>query len=236
MRNAASGAFNGEKVTFLLSAAMTAWGLYVLVATGPIPLTPTQPIAYGQTKPTAALVSPIPERFPEDWYVVDGKVSGLSDPRTNQPVNRTRISPFEPFATPAITGASKSASVTPLVVSPPGPNPNSATDDKQNWDAANAIAKVRYMGVMTMDNGETFGLLKQKGNGPVMRVKVGSKIEAGGESYTVTTIERQAILIADSHQRVYMLKDSLFELANDAEEDAPPTAPRRKELARKVSH
>jgi len=232
MRDIATGSFNKEKLIFLAGSAVVAVGLYLFITTGPIPLEATPPIAYGQAKPAPLVVPPPPERREEDWYVVDGKVSKLLDKRTNALVNRERISPFEPFKTAALAVGPKVAA--PKSVVPPPPvavvAPPEEKEEKPTWDPKTAKAKVEFMGVMTMDDGETFGLLKpSEGEGSPMRVKKGSKIEVDGEKYTVTDIEPQAIWVTDDEDRPYMLKDMMFEQTADADSDASKSATNSKD-------
>ena len=213
MHNTSAGSFNKEKLIFLGSSAVVAAGLYLFLASGPIGLEAVPPIAYGQRLPGPLISPPLADRQAEDFYVVDGKVSKLVDKRTGLPVNRDRLSPFEPFKTP--TQLAQTAIKTPVKnpVPPPPPAPVAPAEDvkKPSWNPKTAKAEVEFMGAMTMSDGETYGLLKPIDGSPVVRVKIDSIIEAGGEKYTVTAIEKQAIWVVDEDKNPYMLKDSMFE-------------------------
>ena len=223
MQNATTGTFNKEKLTFLVSSAVVSSGLYLFLTSGPIPLEPVPPMAYGQNKPAALNVKNMAERQQEDYYVVDGKISHIIDKRTNQLVNREREFPFEPYKTFAVVANKPPNPKNPQNTPPPPPAdmpPPKKPDDVKKWDAETAEAEVEFMGVMTMADGETYGLLKPKDGSPVIRVKQGSEIEAGGQKYTVTEIEKQSILVADAENRPYLLQDTSFDPADSSSSDS----------------
>ena len=218
MQNVNAGSFNKEKLIFMISSAVVAGGLYLFLTSGPIPLVPGPPVSYTQGKPEPLKSSVIAAREPEDFYVVDGKISKLPDKRTGQLVNRDRKSPFMPFeqfANKTPVKVVNVAATTPPPPPPPPAAPEKPKDPKKEFVGTTAEAEVEFMGVMTMANGETFGLLKPKDGSPTIRVKLGSEIEAGGTKYTVTALEKQAIWVTDGEQRPFVLKDSTFDGSSD---------------------
>ncbi len=214
MHNTTTGSFNKEKMIFLISSVVVAAGVYLFLTSGPVPLEPGAPVSYQMARPEALVMSEIAAREDEDFYVVDGKVTKMTDKRTKQLVNRDRKSPFEPFSTFATRTPVKPVAVannTPPPPPPPPAAPEKPKDPKKEFTGSTAEAEVEFMGVMTMASGETFGLLKPKDGSPTIRVKMGSEIEAGGTKYTVTALEKQAIWVTDGDQRPFILKDSTFD-------------------------
>ena len=223
MHSTTAGSFNKEKMIFMISSVVVAAGVYLFLTSGPVPLEPGAPVSYKDARPEPLVISEIAAREEEDFYVVDGKVSKIVDKRTKQLVNRDRKSPFEPYSTFAASKPVKPAVVANNPPPPPPPPPvapEKPKDPKKEFTGSTAEAEVEFMGVMTMANGDTFGLLKPKDGSPTMRVKLGQEIEAGGTKYTVTALEKQAIWVTDGDERPFILKDSTFDGSEETSSDS----------------
>jgi type IV pilus biogenesis protein PilP len=211
-RRSTTQAFNKEKLFFLLAGMVFAGGLYYFLASAPVPLVASYPMS-GESAPT-----PLPNVNPDEpreeaFYVVDGKITGLIDMRTRQLVNRERKTPFIEAAKFLADRTKPKEQPKELLVPPPPPPPppplpgkNDRADGKKRseFHATDAESAVEFVGVVTM-GGRTYGMLRPKDGGKVMRVQVGDVLP--GCDYTVTKIEKQGIWVTDEEKRPFNLRD-----------------------------
>jgi hypothetical protein len=182
--------FNKEKFVFLLVSAGFAGGLYLFLASAPVPLDPDKPIssqALPQALENVAEAAPRPEQ-----EYVEGP-------------GRDRKTPFAPAATFIAAKPVDNPGNKPPPPPPPPPSDTKPKDTKPTFDAKDLDVQVSFMGVVMM-NGNTYALLRPKDGSSPRRVKVGDTIS--DFKYTVTKIEKQAIWMVDEEQRPFILKDN----------------------------
>lgn len=197
--------FNKEQLVFLVVSVIAAISAYWYLASGPIPLEVGRPIAAGEP-PKPLSMKPPPDPLEEKFYVMDGKLTNLMDPKTGQAVNRQRKTPFMPAAkfVERVVKPKDPVNLTPPPPPPPEA-PKETKEDKRNFDPQDVVSEVEFMGVITL-NGKTFGLVRPKDGSSPRRVKVGDKLP--DYNYTVTRIEKQAIYVEDEEKRPFVLRDT----------------------------
>lgn len=210
MRRLNTQSFNKEQMLFMVCSTAFAVGLYLYLASSPVPLVVTEPIS-AQPLPSPLTKKAREERLPEDFYVVN--MPGMIDRHTNEPLNRLRKTPFAP----ASGFRREVAKVKPPVdIGPPPPPPPpppaeeakvAAKDSKKTFTSKDAAVQLDFMGVVTIA-GQTYGLLKPKDGTAPRRVKAGDLIPE--LNYTVTRIEKQAIYVTDADKHPFILKDTRF--------------------------
>lgn len=196
--------FNKEQLAFLVVAAIAALSVYFYLSSGPVELEPGKPIAAGDP-PKPLNMKPPADPLQENYYVVDGQLTRLMDPRTGQAVNRQRKTPFMPAAK-FIERVKKEppANLTPPPPPPPEPQ-KEAEPTKRDFGPKDLVAEVEFMGVVSL-NGKTYGLVRPKDGSSPRRVKVGDKIP--DYNYTVTRIEKQTIYVEDEEKNPFVLRDT----------------------------
>jgi len=213
--------FNKEQLAFLVVAAIAALSVYFYLSSGPIELEPGKPIAIGEP-PKPLNMKPPADPLQENYYVVDGQITRLMDPRTGQAVNRLRKTPFMPAAK-FIERVKKDP---PAMLTPPPPPPPEAPKEpetKRDFGPKDLIAEVEFMGVVSL-NGKTYGLVRPKDGSSPRRVKVGDKIP--DYNYTVTRIEKQTIYVEDEDKNPFVLRDTdEIEGGADSEKSTNPFKP-----------
>jgi len=222
--------FNKEKLSFLLAAGIVSFALYSYFATAPIPLPPTDPIT-SISKPENAVLPRVGEPQPETFYVMDGNLTRMLDPRTGQLVNRGRKTPFAPaahFIELAQKRPKNEGSAAPAP--PPPPQQKAEPVQEKAFVDQDPELEVDFMGVVMMKDG-AYGLLRPKDGSTPLRVKVGDTLKEW--DYKVTKIEKQAIWVADADGRPFVLKNSRFSdaVSSVAADDMPsrnvPTTPKQ---------
>jgi len=207
--------FNKEKFALMLAALVVAAGVYIFVVTSPLVLEAARPISSdaGPQK-ERDVIPPAPES--EDYYVVDGRITSLTDKFTGKLVNRQRKTPFMPAADflaarPTELPKPKGGTANVPLPPPPPPPPPLAADkdkdkkrDKREFGPSDAESLVEFVGVITM-RGVTYGMLRPKDGASMFRVKVGDRLP--GLDYTVQEIEKQAITVADADGHIFLLRD-----------------------------
>jgi len=132
----------------------------------------------------------------------------------------TRKTPFAPHSSDIVRNNPNQPKVVNAPPPPPPPPPPPEKKEpaltKKVWDATDLDIQVEYMGVMSL-NGDTFALVKPKDGGEPRRLKVGDKIADFG--YEVTSINKQEILMKDSENRPFVLKDTRFSADEEEDED-----------------
>ena len=209
MRRQNTQGFNKEKLIFLLSSCLFSAGLYIYLASSPVLLEVGKPI--GPQSGPGALLAPIePIRPDVNFYVVDGKISRLMDPITNQLVNRARKNPFAPPVdfSPVVVGPKV---ISQILIPPPPHQPTDTQKDLRSYGASDPKLEIVFRGIVKLSNGETYGSIQPADSStPPRRVKVGDVIEGeDGEdySYTVTKINLQTIEVTDAQMHPFILKD-----------------------------
>jgi len=225
-RNESNQGFNKEKLAFLATALLTALGTYWFLSSGPVMLDVGEPIA-SQPPPATVRNASAENPLPENFFVVDGALTRLLDPRTSAVVNRERKTPFAPargWKDNANTAAKVAVGPPPTPPPPPPPAPPAPPKvekaERKSWDAADIQSEVEFMGVVTT-KGERYGLLKPKDGSAPQRVKVGDVLAQ--YKYTITKIESQAIHIVDEDKHPFVIRDQRF-----ADEAAVSTSSTRK--------
>ncbi|MCY3024328.1 MAG: hypothetical protein NTW87_35575 [Planctomycetota bacterium] len=209
--------FNKEKMSFVVCGLVCAAGLYCYLASEPVLLADKAALSE-QSGPVALHDSSLENPQHESFYVVDGKVTRLIDPRTNQLVNRDRKTPFMPdarFLKARAEGqvATKKAPEGPPPPPPPPPPPAKKEDaadskkKKREFGPTDAESAVKFMGIVTL-GGRTYGMVTPKEGGKPFWVKVGDVIPDC--DYTVTKIEKQAISVVDANDRPFLLRDTRY--------------------------
>ena len=109
MQRQVTQGFNKEKLFFLMATLGFALGLYLFLASRPVALEVGKPIS-AQSEPEA--LNPANSENPKEerFYLVDGKLTRMLDPRTGQLVNRERKTPFAPVSGYAIVRPPKTGS------------------------------------------------------------------------------------------------------------------------------
>lgn len=212
-RNESNQGFNKEKLAFLATALLCALGTYWFLSSGPVMLDVGEPIA-SQPPPAPVRNASAENPLPENFFVVDGALTRLLDPRTASVVNRERKTPFAPargWKDNANTAAKVAVGPPPAPPPPPPPAPPAAPKiekaERKSWDAADIQSEVAFMGVVTA-KGERYGLLKPKDDSAPVRVKVGDVLPQ--YKYTVTKIESQAIHVENEDKHVFVIRDQRF--------------------------
>ncbi len=165
--------FNKEQLAFLVVASIAALSVYFYLSSGPVELEPGKPIAAGEP-PKPLNMKPPADPLQENFYVVDGQVTRLMDPRTGQAVNRQRKTPFMPAAK-FIERTKKELPTNLTPPPPPPPEPPKEPETKRDFGPKDLIAEVEFMGVVTL-KGKTFGHVRPKDGSSPRRVKVGDKM------------------------------------------------------------
>ncbi|HYF51063.1 MAG TPA: hypothetical protein VEJ63_16740 [Planctomycetota bacterium] len=215
MRRMDLAGFNKEKLIFIVTAVIFSVSLYLFLATGPVHLEGQPPIGV-QPSPPPLVAHDMTQQRDENYYVVRA--------------NLTRRTPFAPHSDiPAAQPKVVQAPTGPVAPPPPAPPPQEKKEEitKKVWDAKDLDVQVEYMGVMSL-NGVAYALVKPKDGGQPLRVKAGDKIDEFG--YEVTDINKQEILMKDSENRPFILKDTRFseEDADAADDDGEK--PEKKEV------
>jgi len=220
-QNTAQG-FNKEKLTFLVAAAVISSGVYFFLLTSPVLLVVGQPFSSDSVPVKEPDKNPDPPQH-EDYYVVDGKITGDKDVRTGRLVNRERKTPFNPAGDFILAPSERAklkeksgdeAGNKPLALPPPPPPPKAdekkeTTEGKKKkeFGPQDVSSEVEYVGVFTIGN-LTYAMLRLKDTSTLVRKKVGDVIP--GCNYTVTSIEKQAIEVVDDNNNTFLLRNQRY--------------------------
>jgi Tfp pilus assembly protein PilP len=210
--------FNKEQLVFLAVSAIAALSTYWYLASGPVELEVGRPIAAGEA-PKPLSMKPPPDPLEEKFYVMDGKITNLMDPKTGQAVNRQRKTPFMAASAfkERVTKPKDPVNLTPPPPPPPEA-PKETKEEKRDFGPQDVIAEIEFMGVITLNN-KTYGLVRPKDGSSPKRVKVGDKLP--DYNYTVTRIDKQAIHVEDEEKRPFVLRDTDEIEGGDESEDKP---------------